>query len=62
MTGLSHCVLCIVCWMKFPYGGKNWTLGMHNSMEILENPENVLPGLWIILHPNTMLIPRPSGN
>ena len=42
MTGLSHCVLCIVYWMKFSYRGKNWTLGMHNSMEILKNSENVL--------------------
>ena len=23
-------------------------------MKIRENPENVLPGLWILLHPNTM--------
>ena len=23
-------------------------------MKIPENPENVLPGLWILLHPNTM--------
>ena len=40
--------------MKFPWGGASWTLDSHNSMKIPENPENVLPGLWILLHPNTM--------
>ena len=40
--------------MKFPCGGASWTLDSHNSMKIRENPENVLPGLWILLHLNTM--------
>ena len=29
-------------------------LDPQNSMKIRENPENIRPGLWIILHPNTM--------
>ena len=68
MTGLCvlafvyHCVLCILYWIKFPHEGKKWTLGMRNSMEIPDNPENVVPGFWILSHPNTILFLRPSGN
>ena len=40
--------------MEFPCGGASWTLDQHNSMKIRENPESVLPGLFILLHPNTM--------
>ena len=39
--------------MKFPCGGASWTSDSHNSMKIRRNPENLLPGLWILLHPNT---------
>ena len=28
--------------------------GPVNSMKIRENPENALPGLWILLHPNAV--------
>ena len=62
MTGLSHCVLCILYWSKFPHEGKKWALGMLNSLEIPDNPENVIPGFWIISYPNTILFLRPSGN
>ena len=40
--------------MKFPCGGASWTLDSYNSMKICKNPENFLPGLWILLHLNTM--------
>ena len=40
--------------MKFLCGGASWTLDSHDSMKIPENTENVLPGLRILLHPNTM--------
>ena len=39
---------------KFTCGGANCTLTLPNSMKICENPVNVFPGLWILLHPNTM--------
>ena len=35
-------------------GGPSWTLDQQNSVKICENLENVRPGLWIFLHPNTM--------
>ena len=44
--------------MKFLSGGVSWTLDPHNSMKICENPENVLPGLWILLYLSAMR--RPS--
>ena len=40
--------------MKVLSGGTSWTLDPHNSMKIRENPENVLPGLWILWHLNAM--------
>ena len=38
------------------------TLDPHNSMTIYENPENILLGLWVILHPDTIVISTPSGS
>ena len=40
--------------MKYPCWGASWTLDPYNSMKTREKPENVLPGLWILLHPSTM--------
>ena len=42
--------------MKFTEGGggASGTLDHYNSIKIRENTENVLPGLWILFHPNTM--------
>ena len=44
--------------MKFTGGGRgrgaSGTLDHYNSIKIRENTENVLPGLWILFHPNTM--------
>ena len=40
--------------MKFPCRDASWTLDPHNSMKTRENPENFLPGLWILLYPNTV--------
>ena len=40
--------------MEFLCGDPSSTLHVHNSMKICENPENFLPGLWILLHHNTM--------
>ena len=34
--------------------GVSWTWDLQNSLKIRENAENVSPGLWIPLHPNTM--------
>ena len=34
--------------------GASWTLDLHNSMKVCENPESVLTGLWILLHPNRL--------
>ena len=41
-------------WIKFLWAGTSWTLDPHNSIKICGDPENVLPGLWVLLHPNTM--------
>ena len=40
--------------VKFPCGGATWTLDPQNFMKICKNPENVYPGLWILLHHNAM--------
>ena len=40
--------------VKFPCGGATWTLDPQNFMKIRKNPENVCPGLRILLHHNAM--------
>ena len=44
--------------MKFQCKGASWIIRnkSHNSMKIRENPQNVLPGLWILVQPNTMYL------
>ena len=39
--------------MKSSCGGVSWALNQHCSLKIRENPENVHPGLWILLHHKT---------
>ena len=41
---------------KISVRGASCTLDQHNSMKIRENAENVLSGLWILLHPNLILV------
>ena len=40
--------------VKFPCGGATWTLDPQNFMKVRKNPENVCPGLRILLHHNAM--------
>ena len=48
ISGLATPLMLFLCWEA------SWTFDPHNSIKIRTSSENVLPGLRVLLHPNTM--------